>query len=285
MVLEKLSNEIYEQEIDGIDEKEFKDIDLQNLIENFIINVYGNDIQTLIECEYEMRKPILKELGSDKFPGFYESIFHNSDEFIDYESDLFEELEGEGFENIKVVYEYDNWEEYKKDICTAFLTEYVQKIKEVLPSEITDENWFILEIANKDEDPLIISPKEYNFRTDKCYCDFKTNFKTLNAIKDYTLQNKNARQYIINHFTSCDGFISWISNNIQYWEELPIEQYEDRMLIALLDMLIALDDEEHIRNISISVIEDISAICYASPIITWNGKEYTEEEFKKIRGE
>lgn len=285
MVLEKLSEEIYEQEIQGKSKEEFEEIDLQNLIETYVTNVYGNNIQTLIECQFDMAQPIIKEIGCDQFPGFYHSIFCDPDEFIDYEKEDERYYKQKGFDT-EVEYNYIDFNEYKRDVGKAFMEKYVEKINDILPSIITNNIDFKFEIV--DDSIIINSPRYYNFTTDKCYCQITTNIQTLAKIKEYTLNLKGAKEYIYSRYTSRDGYISFIDNRISYWKSLPIEKYEENMLIALLDMLLILYDRNNgdptndniIDSISIDTMEDISKICYASPTITYNGETYTEKEFK-----
>lgn len=192
-----------------------------------------------------MNKTITKAIESSYFPGFYESIFSHSNEFIDYEIQDKEELEeivGKG--NVEVTYEYikdENYDgriEYMKDVSQAFLEAYVEAIKDALPYEITDDKDFLLEVNT--ENMVVASPKYYNYSTDRCWCDICTNIKTLQMIKGYTLKMKYTKEYIIKRHSSRDGYISFVSNNINYWNKLDISEYEDNMLAALFDALIVL---------------------------------------------
>ena len=69
---------------------------------------------------------IVIEIGSNLFDGFYESIHCNSDEFIDIEmedkailDDLLFFIDNK--DNIEVVYEYEDINEYEKDVCDIFM--------------------------------------------------------------------------------------------------------------------------------------------------------------------
>lgn len=285
----------------------------------------------------ENTKTIVKEIESDYFPGFYHSIFSHPDEFEYYEQEDKNELEAIIGDNVNVYYEYikteeyDGWKEYKKDVSKAFLEGYIEAIKDALPYKITDHENFLLETNTNNM--VVASPKYYNYSTDRCWCDIITNMKTLQMIKEHTLKRKYAKEYIFNAHSSYDGKISLIDNNINYWNKLPISEYEDNMLTALFDALIVLsylEDkfdhyksfadlkiekiikayigvdtkirkikeinnkvEEDVRKIyyneafheiNISVAEDYSQICYAEPIISYKGKEYKMDEFKKIFG-
>lgn len=235
-----------------------------------------------------MSRDIIREIGSHRFPGFYESIFCNSDEFYDLELEDKAELADEfGIleDDIEVEYEYDDFQEYKRDVCKEYIATYVEKIKDVLPYDISDHEDFKFEIIDED-DIEIYSPKYYNYETDSCYTPIVTNRKTLKLIKEYTLRLDGVNQYIIDHFTSCDGFISFISNDINQWKSTDIEDYEERQLIALLDMLIALSENEGFWDIAATTAENVEKYCYAFPVIYYKNKKVTKEELKqKIRGE
>lgn len=219
---------------------------------------------------------MIKEISCYNFPGFYESIFCNSDEFIDDEYELQWELEslvGEG--KVEVHYEYDDFNKYKLDVSNKFMEYYIEEIKKVLPSEITDHEEFKLDKI--DCSTSVSSPEYYNYRTDSCYCEIETNSKTLNLIKKHTLKLEGVDKYIKSHFTSCDGFISFISNDINYWKSLDIEEYETNMLTSLLDMLISLSPWGDFERIILGTYYDIDKYYYADAVI-----EYKERD-KKLR--
>lgn len=216
---------------------------------------------------------MIKEIISYKFPGFYESIFSNSDEFIDDEYELTGELEELGIENIEVYYEYENFDKYKLDVGETFMKYYIEKIHDILP--FTEDDDFKLEKINH---ASIDSPQYYNYRTDYCYCEIETNEKTLQKIKKYTLVLDGAEEYILKHFSSRDGFISFISNDINHWKELNITEYEENMLSALLDMLISLADCNGFEEIILGTFYDVDKYSYASPVINYTEKD---EELRK----
>lgn len=223
---------------------------------------------------------MIVEIGSHRFPGFYESIFCNSDEFIDDEYELkglLEEIVID--EKLEVVYEYENFEQYKKDVSKTYLEYYVEKIIDCLPSEISDTDYFKFEIIDDKDNIEVISPKYYNYRTDSCYCLVETNIETLQELKNFSLENEeDVQEYLRNHFTSYEGFCSFISNDIEYWKQLDIKEYieETRYLIALLDMIIALNDSNGFDEIRLSTYYDVDKYYYAEPIV------YCSKESKDI---
>lgn len=226
---------------------------------------------------------IIKEIGGFKFPGFYESLFSNSDEFIDDETELQYELEcfldSNSFE---VVYEYSNFKKYKEMVCEKYLECYIDKIIDVLPNEIVNNSEFKFE--KTDDETIVISPAFYNYTTDKCFCNIETNHFTLKQIKDYTLNIPEASEYIKDHFSSHDGFISFLSNDIEIWKETDINNYEENMLISLLDMLIYLEDCTGFSDIEMKTYYDIDKYYYAEPVVYCKNKEIAKKIKKYENG-
>lgn len=225
------------------------------------------------------------EIGSFKFNGFYESCFSNSDDYYDECYNVYDELSRElGVSDFEVDIEYND--EYERDVCKQFMKEYVNQIKEVLPYWITENKMFKFDIVDDKDNIVIVSPKYYNFETDKYYCNIETNIETLNLIKWYTLNLKGAKEYIIKRHSSYDGFISFIRNDINYWKRMSMSEmiYEERYLIALLDMLLLLLDNENIFElINYDVLEKVEKYEYMKePTIYYNKKYYELDEFKKL---
>ena len=218
---------------------------------------------------------MIKEIGSNLFIGFYETIFSNSDEFIDDETedlDILTNLLCCSDDDIDVKYEYNDFNQYKRDVCEIFMNKYIDKIIDVLPSNIINNRNFKFEIK---DNITVVSPEYYNYSTDRCYCDIVTNKETLKLIKDYTLSLKGSKQYLIDHYTSYDGFISFLSNDIEYWKSLEVTKYEENMLIGLLDMLIMLSDENAKSEINIDTYYDVDKYTYVTGYCYYNGSKNT----------
>ena len=233
---------------------------------------------------------MIKEIGSYEFIGFYETIFSNSDEFIDEEVELKSELEVKCQDNcidintddIEVNMEYTDYNKYKLDVCRKFMELYVDEVIYALPSDITDKKFFKFEIV--DDSIEVVSPKFYNYSTDRCYCNVETNYETLDLIKNYTLGLNGVEAYIRKHFTSRDGFVSFISNDLEYWKDLSIKEYEENMLISLLDMLLILSNKNIFDSINYSVYDCVCKYEYAEPFVYYNGFEKGYYDFCKELG-
>ena len=221
---------------------------------------------------------MIKIIGSYYFPGFYESVFNGSDDFIDDELEVKDGLDVDG---VNVEYEYVDFDKYKVDVSSKFMEVYVDTILEVLPDFIVEDEKFEFEII--DGSVWVVSPKYYNYETDKCYCEVKTNIETLMLIKDYVLSMVGVDEYIVNHFTSYDGFISFLSNDVDYWRSLPISDYEENMLISLLDMLLKLSDNEIFDRISFEVMDSVCKYEYVLCYVEYENRKYTLDEFYKLR--
>ncbi len=217
---------------------------------------------------------MIKVIGSYYFQGFYESVFSSADDFYSEELELKDEL---GVESVEYVYE--DWDKYKVDVASKFLELYVEKLVEVLPEKIISNKSFEFELVNGSV--WVSSPRYYNYETDKCYGEVKTNVETLGMIKDYTLKLDGVSDYLVNHFTSYDGFISFISNDYNYWSRLPISEYEDNMLISLLDMLLKLSDEDVFNDIHFDVVDSVCKYEYTVCYVECKGDWYSLSDFEK----
>ena len=159
---------------------------------------------------------------------------------------------------------------------------YVDKLIEVLPDDIKEDNSFLFEI--NEESIEITSPKYYNYSTDKAWVKVETNLKTLELIKEHGLNLDDVERYIKQHFTSYDGFISFISNDIDIWKNTEIQDYEENMLIALLDMIISLSDCTAFDEIRYDTFYEIDKYFYASPVIYCRDMPEKDIEILKNHG-
>lgn len=216
-------------------------------------------------------------IGSRKFPGFYESVFSNSDDFFEEEKELETSLRIHTGKKINVEYEYTDLEKYMLDISKEYLISYVDKINEGL-DDLTDDSLFEMD----EEIILIRSPKYYNYSNDECFTEVKTNYETLEHIKKYVLKQPTIDKYIYKCFKPGNGEFSEVPYNIEQWK-IKIEKYDIDMIIRLLDMFLHFKDKEgafdYLETVWTSIIREAiennnPKICYAEPILSYNGKTY-----------
>ena len=229
------------------------------------------------------------EATTNLFYGFYESIYLNSDEIYYYEIEELEELETrlnqELENNFYIVYEWSDQErtEYFNTVGVTFMDNMKYVINYYIPEEIKQKDYYELEIEYQG----IYSPKYYNYTTDKIGYKIKTNEKTMQELKKYILNLQGAKQYIFKRFKSYDGFISFLSNDIDYWKTEPIET-DENYIGALIDMLLKLNDEYITIYLNMETLEDIdTAICYMTPYLYSNktGNQlptYKEDQLKEF---
>ena len=162
----------------------------------------------------EKKTNSLKTVGTwlPLFTGFYNSIFDCSDNYIEYETELSEDEFKEYYENL-------HKSGVTKEYFDSNLYDYLDYRKgEQGASEYICGALINLEHAGiiKDVDfEKVVSPKFYNFSTDAINCDITYNSKKL---MKYLEDNKDALEtYISDKYTSCSGFISSYSNDVEYW--------------------------------------------------------------------
>lgn len=151
------------------------------------------------------------------FPGFYGTVFEYDDE--EYDIEYYNE------EN-KTNLSYDdfvwNYGEYKNRIAKAFVNRLESELNYFLPIKMQYEE--------------ISSPKEYNFYNDSINVKVELDLKELlKLIKD---RKEQAATYFKENYTSCDGFISFHSNDVNDWlKESYILKEPKHRIGALLNCL------------------------------------------------
>ena len=229
------------------------------------------------------------EATTSLFYGFYESIHLNYEEISYYEIEDLAELETrlnqELENNFYIVYEWSDQEraEYFNTVGVTFMDNMKYLINYYIPDEIKQKDYYELEIEYQG----VYSTKYYNYTTDKIDYKIKTNEKTMQELKKYILNHQGAEQYIFKRFKSYDGFISFLSNDIDYWKTEPIET-DEKYIGALIDMLLKFNDKDITINLNMETLEDIDpAICYMTPYLCSNktGNQlptYKEDQLEKF---
>lgn len=212
------------------------------------------------------------EATTSLFYGFYNSIFLNDEQIYEYEMEDLTELEtklNQELENkFYINYEWSDQDrnEYFNTVGAAFIENMKYLINYYIPEEMKQEDYYKFEI----EYIGVYSPKYYNYTTDKIDYTIKTNKQTMQELKKYILDLQGAEQYIFKRFSSYDGFISFLSNDIEYWKTEPIETNEV-YIGALIDMLLNLNDENTMENLNIETIDNINPpVCYMIPYLYSN---------------
>lgn len=151
------------------------------------------------------------------FEGFYESNLYNSDILYGItEADV-----EEGYLKDNQEYDIDNWEAFTKEVAESAVDELLN----ILPN-----NDIIQDMTLKD----LYSPKYYNYETDSLIIDMKLNLRKLKIFCFKTYRNE-FNKYLHENFTSYDGFISFVSNNISSFIEDYKQPCRDREINVMIE--------------------------------------------------
>lgn len=193
-------------------------------------------------------------IESPIFPGFYETII--SEGYSDQDSEV-EYLKEQGsipsdidISNVDFTYDYDS---YKRDISIAYT--------DALAEHLEDHD-----LAYNVEFESIISPKYYNYSTDRLFIDLEVNMPRINQVID---ENAEAfTKYLQDNYTSYDGYISFIENKPSLFADKLAALEPEYISVALrfcLEVLHSGHDSID-YELSISAIEDVSLCNYIESI-------------------
>lgn len=145
-----------------------------------------------------MSKVIWNQQDGRLFPGFYESCLYNSDMLY-----FMSENDEDGKEWDFV--EPNGYAEYEIAVCKRCIEDIM---------DLMEDNDAITDMQLKE----MTSPREYNFTTDKLVCELEVD---MDKIKKwcYETEREKFEEYLKENYTSCDGFISFIPNNVREFKE------------------------------------------------------------------
>lgn len=148
-----------------------------------------------------MRKQLLfPQIGLPSFHGFYDSIWSEmGNDEIEWLAQNHNLAHADGWC-------YKDFKEHMQYICEEYARLAI--------SEMNADLGLHLEMGVTQ----VWSPREYNFTTDKIYVVVALSNKDRERIVHLMLSDYNHLQEVIHkHHTSCDGFISFMSNDIDDW--------------------------------------------------------------------
>jgi len=163
------------------------------------------------------------------FEGFYESYLFNSDtEF--YLNELLQDSEHP--ETYEITGQ--NYKDYEKSVCEL----HADSLNECLNDLRTYEK---IDIVKSVKFKNMTSPAYYNFTTDKLHLLVDFN---LTALKKYCFidNREDFNFYLQENYTSYDGFISFIDNNIKDFEKIvlkrKLDSWESNKKDAYIDIML-----------------------------------------------
>ena len=158
------------------------------------------------------------------FNGFYNTLFENIiDNAVDNQIEYYNEQN-----STKLIYDDFNFDYnlIMQEICKNAVSKIEEKLNEIgMDCSIIYEN--------------LVSPREYNFANDSI--NIEINFKKFSRVIEILEQNYDSfTQYIKDHYTSRDGFISSYSRYSSDWMEDLRENSENEAhkVGAVLDFIL-----------------------------------------------
>ena len=181
-----------------------------------------------------MQKVEYQNWSREIFQGFYESELYNSDTEYNINTNCEEGEQG---------YELQDWEGFTQAVAKAHA--------DLLFDNLEQKEQVIKSIEYKG----LYSPRYYNFETDKLElvidCDVE-------ALKTYCFKDNCGEfdLYLYDNFTSYDGFISFVPNNVKEF----MSKYEDdteRLLNVMIEFYILQNlDLETYRYATVEYAQD-----------------------------
>ena len=201
------------------------------------------------------------------FPGFYESDLYNSD--TSYRA-IQEELEYLQSDCCKEHPEYQilteddldfRYSDYEHDVAEAFLEAWEYNAPEIVLGA---------------ENHIIDSPRYYNFSTDKLYADVELADDWKDVMRHFIALNYDwLKARVHKDWTSYDGFMSFMDNDIDEWDKHLFEEEDERYISIMLGYMMYKSNDDIRNELVLSALDDIYAGSYV--FITDDAKECIKE--------
>lgn len=195
-------------------------------------------------------KNLFKGLEFMGFCGFYYSIFDSDNVYDilrseqDYYMSQFD-IEGEIDKDIKFDYE-----EYQKAVADAWAARYADGLSDIVKG-----------ISNVQ----IMSPKFYNFETDKIISDVELVDNWKDILRDFMNNNYDAlKNRIHDDWSDRDGFWSFIDNDIDNWPLFLFSEdhFDSEYLEIMLMYYLESKEDDAIQKIDYNVSENIDPFMF-----------------------
>ena len=132
------------------------------------------------------------------------------------------------------------------------------------------------EIVLAVENPNMVSPRYYNFSTDRIYADIKLREDWQEVMRHFIALNYDwLKDRIHEDWTSYDGFCSFMENDIDEWDGHLFVEQDDRYISTMLGYMMYRDNKEIRNDLVMQTIEDMYVGSYV--YITDEGKQKLED--------
>ena len=182
------------------------------------------------------------------FPGFYETPLENCD--TDYyaiknELEYYQEMNPDLTED-DLDFDYEG---YRKAIMEAFIDAW----RDEAPKDV---------VENVEFDHLA-SPRYYNFENDDLYglITFKEGWE--DAMRNFMANNREwLRDRIHRQWSSRDGFVSFMSNDLNDWPRYLFNENDSRYLGTMIGYMMEVANPDVYDTLIMRTLDDVSDICY-----------------------
>lgn len=182
------------------------------------------------------------------FPGFYESVLSNGDDFIEWNVEDDCEIE------------YIDFKKYMHEVGVLYTkclwNEVVENVEELIISDFK----FV----------SIYSPAFYNYSTDKLEIEMEVDFEKLKTYC-FELNAAEFENYLKENFTSRSGFISFVPNNGQEFRVYLENEQEQALDVMIEFYLLQTVNFEYVEN---DVFDELYEIRDDNVCLVKNGIKY-----------
>lgn len=170
------------------------------------------------------------EIKAIGFSGFYGGIWDQGDnEYNALQAEIYCS-DTEGLDKLQLLDDWGFINTYRNDVAQEYAEQYIEAVNETLNVNL------------KLKFQTLSSPKEYNFETDKIFCTVE--IESLRSLCDRLVQlakdpdnYKYLKERIKKCHTSCSGFWSWMSNDVDKWLEFIYDGGNDHYIAYLIGYL------------------------------------------------
>ena len=209
------------------------------------------------------------------FPGFYESSLMNSDtaywaikDELEYMQDAYILKEHPEY---KTLTEDDldfRYSDFEHDLAVAFADAWWNNAPSIVESVEFSE---------------IVSPKYYNFSTDRLFADIELREDWQEVMRAFMKDNADwLKERIEEDWTSYDGFHSFMSNDLSEWDKYLFEDMDERYISVMLGYMMYRENERIREDLVMETLDgDVYAGSYV--FITEEAKERIEDDIREGR--
>ncbi len=198
------------------------------------------------------------------FPGFYESDLENSDtpywaikEELQYYR---EECDTPCKELTEDDLDFD-YKGYEEEVRNAWVDGFRERMPEIVSSL---------------EGVEMTSPRYYNFETDRLWADVELRDDWMDEMRHFIASNYDwLKERIHEDWTSYDGFMSFMENDVDKWEEHLFREQDGRYISTMIGYMMYRENKEIRNDLVMDALEDVYAGSYV--FLTDEGKEKVEK--------